>query len=357
MRKTFSLFQEEYRLLNKICENIRHDFGLTDAILSVFAVGENRDGSHKCEEIYLNILTDDPEKVDLEEYFGLTKILVSALSKSNTPEDKDDNMIVEIESGMKYAARAPRILCFLETVQGNNALCIDVCMYGKNNKKGFMNLATAVSEALPRFRGGAYVSTMFSLGEGVRREPPITTNIVVGGVDRWIEDDEEFQFWRKISGPYIRGYFEKPNFGNMGKDIIVTSFNTIEKCAKEQGDKGNFKIVIVPYNEMMTEAFCDISQSNWMETEIAGRLNSEEQMHFGFGERVKLSFELTDIRNNDEIGHLLDLSITLENDTNICSDIYRLEIGKVLVKFMEVWREVKGLNGYGCKVSEERSNF
>jgi hypothetical protein len=316
------LFPPECVFLEKVRENIVHDLNMKDTIIRV--VGLER-----------------KEKAEPKLVFAMRE-----------PEDGDiPESLVNV----------PRISALIERIGGGVAIYVDAFVLDEMAVQKYVSLAKGLATAIALFRGTEESFTVSILSYGIKAvENPSETQFIVSAVSRWMDDDESYRFWRNNSDPYLKWFFEKQDFRDMGRNIISTICNTIEDCAKEQGDRGNYELSVMPYGKLMKEAFGAISECVWFETKIVGRLNSEKQIHFGSGERVELRFELVEVNeNNGIVGHLIDFILMLETgcQKDINTWLYKGEIAKKMIGFLDIWRMAEGYKAYEFKVTEERSIF
>lgn len=316
------LFPPEQAFLEKVCENIVHDLGMKDAVIQV--VGLER-----------------KEKAEPELIFAMKR-----------PEDGD---LPEGILGM------PRISALVERVGGGAAIYVDVFVLDKTAAQKYVSLAKGLASAIALFRGTKDSFAISILSHGITAIENVSeTQIIVSAISRWMEDDEEYRFWKKNSAPYLGWFFEEPNFGSMGRDMITAVCKVIKKCAEEQGDMGNYKLMVAPYGELTKEAFGAIPECTWFETKVVGMLNTQKQIYFSSGERAEMKFELTEMNErNETVNHLMDFTVTLEtgHQKDINTWPYRGEIAKSILEFLNVWWLVRRQKACEFKVTESRSSF
>lgn len=312
------LFPPEQAFLNKVCENIVHDLGMKDVIVQVIGLRK--------------------EKAEPELIFAMKKP-----EDGDLPEDIFD---------------MPRISTLVEHM-GGAVIYVDVFVLDETAVQKYVSLAKGLATAIALFRGTE--ESVSVLSHGVKAVENLSeTQLIVTAVSKWMKDDENYWFWKKSSDPYLKWFFEEPDFGNMGRDVTAAICDTILKCARGQGNIGNYKLVITPYGELMREAFGAVPECVWFETKVVGKLNTDTQIDFSSGERVELKYQLMEMGEKNEImGNLVDFTIILETERqkDIDTLLYGGEIVKQIVKFLNVWWIVKRQEACEIRVTENRSSF
>lgn len=344
------LFQAECDFLDKVCKNMMHDFHLKNALIGIFAITVQK-GQLVCENIYQRNLTENPEGVDMEEYLEYVRMLSGVLVEPEKVKLRLAEFRGMIEAHCMHATHA---LCALRPETGvQGIICIDVCVYEKN-KAGVSDFAVAFAEALCRFRRRPYDIYGLKVGKVASFMKP-AVGLVTMAVQRWLSDDENFQFWLKTYEPYDRGYFEEPDLSGMGKAMLCEMQDGIRNAATEVKRNGTLKLQVYLYEEQMKKAFNMDKDSFW----------GEITMCFALGEKQK-----TPIVGSTEFAVKCMLHLTNEQDEQFCamevlakvstdgvpSELertgYMVELTKVLAKYAEVWRIVAKPKNYKLIVGQ-----
>ena len=354
------LFPQECVFLDKVCDNITHDMKLTKAFLTVFAVGgENgSDGKRNRKLLYYRVISDNIEAIDVDESLRIAELFAVTFAARKVADKKTGDEI------SFYSKKNPHVLSCLDLAGHDEALCVDVSMYGSNSKQGFMSLVMGVTEALALFRCSICSSTFYRIGEDVKKEPPVTTHAVINAVATWLNNDEDFQLFREVSAPYIRGYFEKPDLLGMGADMIKLVKKSLNECAAKQNQKGSFMIEICPYEKQIRRAFGDIvdeDDSISTTTKIIKNFkmnNSGKHIVFGKGERYEITLKFCYYPKKDKAGkeHLADFSFMIWSE-QINELEYRISITKAIVLYVELWNEITSLFDYDFEIIEQKFKF
>ena len=347
------LFPQERVFLNKACENLTHDFKLKNVLISIFAI-DNTGGNLRSEKLFCKAITDNPDGVDMEEYLKIAESIATTLCMDNPGGRIEAKVASDIAFAIKTSSHVVSILDVMGT---KKAIVVDICMYGRVSKLGFMNLGTGLTEIMGRMRGGVYVSTAFSLGDGVMQELPITTEMVMKAVDQWLANDEDYQFWDEISRPYLRGYFHEPDLTGMGRNMMRGINKALQEIVRAKDEIGSLLIEIDLFEGTMKEAFGFEAESVWSQVKTIIPLGSKEDVLLTMGERTKFQFNFRCIDNDDQMEPLLDVCVKTETMRQIDAGVYKAAIMKEIMKCVEVWREINGRTGYDCKFSEERTEF
>ena len=360
MKNVVRLFRCESMFLDKVCENMIHDFNLDKAVVGVFALSKSEKEGLKCEKLYHNVISEDKEKVDLGEYLEIAEMFVRTLYEEKINKEKLKENIAEINF---YARRAPHILAYLDKNDNSgNSLCVDVCTYGSNNKQGFVNLATGITETLGLFRGGSYVSSIFSIGDGIEKEPLITTSMVIDAVGTWLKNDADFQFFREISRSFVKGYFEDIDLLGLGAKLIAELKKSLGDAAKEQGIQGSFMVEVRPVERTLRRAFGDMQDdedavSSTMILTKNFKLNGEKHIVLGTGERYDIDLKYAAVSDDaEEKRSLIDFYLKIWAPKLDVSK-FRIAVVMSITHYIVVWSEMMQSDGFECNIKEEKMTF
>lgn len=321
------LFYQERRFLDGAYKNITQELDLKDALVSVFAEGEE-----SIKQLYQNAGLEGAEIVNPEIYEKMG---------------------------------ASHFQSYLDLVVEDKTLRVDVWTFEKDNRQDYEILLAGITRALMLFRGGIFdVKSFFLDKNGEKEELSISDYEMTNLVERWLEDDEDFQFFRKSSRPYVKGYFKKPDLLGMGASMIAGIRDAVNEYAFEQNREGSFMLEIQPYEKQMRRAFGDIvdgDDSISTTTKIIKnfKMNSEKHIILGTGERYDVTLKI-------KYSHLKDKEVKEDPLIIISAMIwapqieaagYRRSIVMSLVQYIELWSEIASPLGYECEFSEQTHKF
>lgn len=317
MKEAFArLFLQEQIFLDEICDSIASEKNLKDVQVNVVAL-------------------EDQES-------ELTSVMFQK-TIGQKERSKDD------PSG--------RILLYLEPLHKDKSILIDVCGGEAYDRQKFSSMAVGISHALRLFRGGKYEMSAYECygNRKTMRRLPIVDYAIMHTVEKWLKEDEHYQFFREITSPYVKGYFEKIDLLGMGAEMIAAIKEEICTCAKEQGDRGTFAIEICPHDKQMRRAFGDIEEdsdniSSEMKITKYFKMNNPREITLGTGELNEIYLHFAD---DDP----LNVKVKIWTPREIKVKEYERRILVTVIKYVETWSEITLAQGYELEISEQTTKF
>lgn len=344
--RILGLFPSEKVFLDKVCENMTHDFKLKNVLVSIFKMEEKDGEMLYCEDIYHKILADNPEAVDMEAYLEIAKLFVVTLGGNSS------NSAAKMPDLNYYIGRDLHILTYLDCEGEGRMFGIDVCAFKQKNKQDLFNLTTGIISTLVLLRGGSYKSSSFSVSkDGAKAEMPVTTGWVIKAVDQWMKDDEDYQSWKEISEPYIDGYFEEPDLRNMGIDMISSIKDAVVKCVTESNRAGLLNIGVVLYGDVLRGIFGSFGKDS-----VLTKANLEfeigpKKLAINNGRRkYEIRYAFVDDSDPKNQKPLVDFDIVIGVSNEIELEKCEVAIRKGISDYLQIWQAVTLIKSYIIKV-------
>ena len=312
------LFPQECLFLEKVRRNIIRDFGIEDTTIRFF--GKNIEGRPKV--IYAMKM---PEK-----------------SQNDLPDS--------------------HITIMIERMGGGALIYADIFVPREEDVQKYVSLGKGLATAIALFRGQNDSFTVSALSQDVEAEDnSLETQIIVDAVSKWMDDDKEYQFWKKMSRPYLKWFFEEPDVRGMGRNMMIDIREAVRDIAKERGDSGDFQIAISVHEKLMNDAFGGLDEKN-IRTNIAQKfwMNPEKQIILDSGMKGELGFDFAYERAEEQTEPLINIKVSIETIGGYDLGVYRIYQKGILLAIMpyiEIWRTFAGLNCYDCKTTILENSF
>ena len=303
------------------------------------------------ERAFLNLLC---ERISQEKDLDSVNVDVFLIEGANE-ENKKIMFHKEIGTGYAPLDCESHMLLYLEMVHKDVVVLVDVYEWTElfeASKSAF--LATGVARAIEKFRGGKYEYSLFKqIGGEKRIRMPVTTYMAMQSVDEWLEKDEDYQFFRKLSQPYVGGYYEKADLLGMGAAMMDEIKESICAYAEEQEDQGLVCIEIEPFEQQMRRAFGDTERDDDMSTSI--RVAKFSQMNCSkkipeegicIGDEISLTFIQEDKEGVNNEAPILNVSVLLYTKDGIEVKEYGRRAVNSVFKYVATWCELTAASGY-----------
>ncbi|MBQ6127761.1 hypothetical protein IJI69_03675 [Candidatus Saccharibacteria bacterium] len=315
---------EELVFLNLVCERISQEQGIEDVALDVFMI-EGDDEEHK-KQMYHNVIGFESQ-------------------------NQDDGW---------------HVLFYLDMLREDKSIVVDV--YGRSKRFFYHEwafLVTGVARAIAKFRDKRYECSIFKHYNGRKwTRMPITSYMAMRTVDQWMEENEDYQFFKRLFSPYVKDYFEEIDLLGMGASMIMVIKKAVLTYAESKGDEGMLSIEIEPFEKQMRRAFGDVARDDDVSTEMkitkCYKMNGMTQVPPGAGQGDEIRLQLTyDYEDEGEVctAPLMNVSVLTWTFGGIKTHEYRMKVLAAVVMYVQLWCEITGACGYTIETTERDYRF
>lgn len=279
-------------------------------------------------------------------------------------EDKEPKVIyaMKMPEAFPDTLSETRIDAVLERMDGGAVIKVEVFVPEHGDAQKYASLAKGLITALASFRGTDNIFTVSILAYGVKaKEDTMETHSISNAISGWACNDEDYKFWRTISVPYTKWFFEQPDISRMGKNMMTDIKNAVRTVAKEYKNYGRFEVTVDVYEDLMKRAFSEVTEKEGKKN-IRERywLNPDNKMALRSGIKGELRFNFAYETKSGENKPLINVVVSIEAIESCNFDTYKTYQRKllwVIMPYMVLWQTFSNLASYDCETTIQEANY